>query len=1676
MGLPNTRGRPILPAPTDSLLGSADEAPADADVDVATDLSHNTDRSHQTLPDDGSPITVTTAPRKKALGKIVRSANPSQTSLLIEYFEHGPESGRKPSVRVKVTPSSARKAKERGASGGGATTVGAGTGSGAGAGHIVVTEAKGDRRPWQSHRIALGRDLAGDSSVSSLDPEAASLSAPPVEIEVNQGSDMSRLSDSPEPRYILPGSDISSMPPDSMLGVPSLVTVGQDKDSLKPGVMSAAARNLSNERIAQKVIEKISNKPRGARPPHSRSQSGVSRDVGLDISTESATGTGLATSAHSRTRSGKLVDDQSATGSSLVSGSLLSADARATDARSVRSGQSQVSVNNPKLLQTVEDVIRRLILPELKEIKKDQRHASHSKSAKEAQLSDLSESSLSRDEHSTRRHAKTAKEAQLSDLSGSSFSREDQATRRHSSGKSKRRSSRRVSSGSRRHESSRKVDTYDTASERSYGPSESLDSVSVQEDLKPRRRHRTHRHHKRDLDVPAAGAAALTAAALKHHDSASTLESSRSRGKKRSKSRSSRSASLAESEEIFHKHGVPPMPMRSEVETELTRSSLLSSNTATTAATPVQREQDLVVTHQEEDDDDTEYGNDGYSSGVGSFGHGLLTDPERARAYESNLHHQHPIRRGLSPIQSVASYATTEPNRNSLIQPRSVESMRSTRKENELADEISIASISSAPSTDLARSRRPHGISLENRSEIMQPHNEATAIAAHSDSQSEARDERRASTYTDVTDDDSYLDKSTGARDEQRRSAYTDLTEEERYLDNITTGRELNVGHGGNARLIHPSAAVESVVASLIEPSTLGMQSNLSAPISQVDSWKSRVDRDVGAYKTGSPLKHQYSFDEDDDDSRHLPLRSPAQSPVRSLVEHDSGHIPALAKSSDTLTQGAAAAAALEDAAHASPESEITTNPSVIQGPIAGYAATNPVHWPYDPPAPGQILSPRTREMSAAHANLVPEALAIGPRAAVDAGILPALGEPAPLGAHDEGYETGVTAANAPSPVVHERPLPRAAAFASGLQLNDPLDRDVPDVRREYVSGLSQGMSPLYDSATGRGIDRIKSKDVVALMDHLTVRDAQRSARDTEILMTLVTTAAEMRNSFEDMKKFITDQGDEVLDTADKHHDDTLKLINSLPLQTAAVAPPPPSSTAKLTRALPSEEDDLPARRRNFFRRAFRGLGNKNTQELQHIEALLMQLLDDVDSLKALHLSSQPQAAAVMREPRSTSITSAEQGHVGTDPGYEPEGQAGTSSTGDRSAIFSNNSSRQANYRGLGAPVVTANRVSTVIEGDEEYDGLDMPLDRDLSTTPRPAYANQHGRPSSHPLHTPPRLHTDLNQGSLSNEQPNRHYLIDNSPAGKKHKSFASSILPKMPISRWSKTTASSTGDYRSTMQTLGKGPPYSPGSQSGTNGPGYDYDAEGDDRLHSSTSLQDDLQQRYHDENRPPSPLIPSQVSDNPKYQAHRNSMNLQHPQPRQGPTERYQNTLENEAQYYIQDAASPASATSSQWENQAAVAAMMDGIPHDQDYQSGHGANLSPLSNQGRSSGQQHPSTVIFTRSGHGAQAPPTRPPKIPAGSDVNSEPLATYVDHVAAARAGSPAYDKSPIIAALRSSPGQGRKPSGPRPLSRNSGGNGTTTLNTSSGSIRARTGDLNSVKKTRFRRSPYHIDSD
>src|SRR6266536_3277238 len=102
MGLEKGKGPP-LPAPTetDSTTGGTELG------------SRITDNSNYTLPEDGSPVTISTR-RKKNEKDGPLASNKSQTSLLIEYFEGGKgsqEHSRRPSVRVKVTPSSKSRSR-----------------------------------------------------------------------------------------------------------------------------------------------------------------------------------------------------------------------------------------------------------------------------------------------------------------------------------------------------------------------------------------------------------------------------------------------------------------------------------------------------------------------------------------------------------------------------------------------------------------------------------------------------------------------------------------------------------------------------------------------------------------------------------------------------------------------------------------------------------------------------------------------------------------------------------------------------------------------------------------------------------------------------------------------------------------------------------------------------------------------------------------------------------------------------------------------------------------------------------------------------------------------------------------------------------------------------------------------------------------------------------------------------------------------------------------------------------------------------------------------------------------------------------------------------------------------------------------------------------------------------
>lgn len=438
-----------------------------------------------------------------------------------------------------------------------------------------------------------------------------------------------------------------------------------------------------------------------------------------------------------------------------------------------------------------------------------------------------------------------------------------------------------------------------------------------------------------------------------------------------------------------------------------------------------------------------------------------------------------------------------------------------------------------------------------------------------------------------------------------------------------------------------------------------------------------------------------------------------------------------------------------------------------------------------------------------------------------------------------------------------------------------------------------------------------------------------------------------MRNSFEEMKKFIAEQDDILVDAGNKQHDRTIqKIVLGGPR-------PQPAGKAGFTRGSSAEdEEDAQQKKRNVFRRALKGLSNRNQNDIGKIEEMLAHLLGEVEGLKA----GQDMRPSI--NTRSQSLDSYNNLRATGPDGYEPEGQAGTGSTG-QSGYFSNPPSREASaMRNRDTRRGSQNRVSTVLEADEELEAheqnvLDHQFEKNeqLLTPTR-----ETPRAGSVPLGTPPQI--QVATGTQSNEHTPR----TGTDKSRKHKSSSSSFFPK--ISRWSKTTASSMGDnFRNNGR---KERPLSEASRSGSELQHYDtnehYEPHPDDRIRSNDSLEDDGE-ITPEATRPPSPLIPSQVSEVPKYEAHRNSLNLQHPQPRIGPTHRFQTHLESQAQNFS-GTRSPISPTSDTFGSDPTLARY---IPGQTNRYSGAG-NLSPISDAGYSE----------TSATDEARGPP-RPPKV-------------------------------------------------------------------------------------------------
>ncbi|KAF2653596.1 hypothetical protein K491DRAFT_602567 [Lophiostoma macrostomum CBS 122681] len=1590
MGL-DTR-RPPLPAPTET------ETDNDTTLrdDVVTNVSTRTDKTSYSIPEDGTPVTINTE-------KVAHKKHPSQTSLLIEYFEAGKQDGKvrsRPSVRVRVTPSS-RKGRDISND------------------HIQITQkSRNTVRPSYTRRISLGakpRDEFVAQNEASYSEGSNVSSLPPVDIEVLQNtSDLS----SNGGRYIAPTSDISSMPPDSMLGAtPAILPPGRRRsrslereeiveittqDTLKP-LTRRRSRSLSKERLTQRVMEKLAQKP-----------------VESDSTKVRSSKEELTPGRKSRRRTSKSSRDEEISAISGTESSLVSSNGLRPE--SIRSGaSSKVSINNPKLLATVEDAIKRLILPELNQMREETQKlktsAKSDRNSRESAFETIDSTTSSRD-HSRRR---VSKSSSAPHIHGSKpkvvLNRDGDDPGTLLSGNSSRRE-RRSSRGS--------------TSDRSYAESSHLHEEKVH-----RKKSRDKdKHFSRDAATIGLGAAGLTAAALKHHDSRESKEDRKERRRRHSKSSRSRTTSVSESvdEEYFHeKEDVPPLPIiRSELQgSELTRDSILSAETEhrdrpssrssrgtgsetpvrevtrglispsptssrTPTRTPIALQRSFGTAHSNRSQGDLglqtpksdrsyssrsrEASSAGLAAAAAAKARALeSTDPQVSQFEIDEQNHS----RTLSPIQSEASYREEAHMTGSPRHSSTSLSSRHRQAERQTSN-LSIQSFESSPSTKAARVRkRPQGINLERSQDLLSgptSPNEAEAFFEQAHQENEMY--RRELESSEL---------GSPAVDYRHMTNYTDDSAEGQFLDSrddkVSLGQDIQDIRrvGSNPEYVHTPLAVESAVASLHEPSSLSVRS------SSQERW-------------GAIRSQAQSLSQSTNSPRHSSTRSLDEQPQlhhSAFPTHDEHMMPEIGFGVDD-------------------ESEVTTNPSIIKGPIGEHQYRDQAEELLtrqeerdntSTPTPSQHSYSKGAVLGAG-VGAAAIAAAAAARARDDDTPSARRGEyqataeddyeqeyagehhyaPQPAYAHgdrtpsrspaiwkDEGYQS----ANQPGGITPE--LRKRSKLLDDDGLGEYSDdgfagADMFGGKHErHFSGNSHGMSsPLYDAATGKGIDRIQSKDIVALMDHLTVRDAQRSARDTEILVTLVRSAAEMRNSFEEMKQFIRTQDAMIMNQNDKRADLTEHRLLQGPR-------PQPLGSPRVPRSSSEDVVDLEQKKKNLFRRTLKSLGSKGDKDIKNIEAILMRLLGEVESLKDTH------TLTLQQQNQSNSLTSYENlraSGASGDPGYDPEGRAGTASSPNQSGYLSNPSSRRIPETYSGYEAHQPHRVSTVEEDDEEFedDGGNYENTERMTTPTQEARRN-----NSIPQQTPPQSSRAFRESQNQENTPKR-----------KHKSNSSWMsgafgIPK--VSRWSKTTASTNPESLPRNSGSAEKQPYSPGSRSTSqvNVAYYDddqYEVDDDDRLRSNTSLDKDDRRSIRSARsarssrsarsrqepvRSPSPLVPEEpqyVLDDPKYHAHRNSLNLQHPQPRPGPTGRHQNQLESQA-HIFDPVRSP---DYDQFGSNPALA---------RNRLSGGGAsqgagNLSPISSDGSYS----------PRSATEQAAPPPRPPKIREDAPlIPQQPLAGH-----------------------------------------------------------------------------------
>lgn len=1382
----------LLPAPTES-----DSATGGTEFE-----SRITDKTSFSLPEDGSPITIATRRRRHGKDGLGLNSNKSQTSLLIEYFE-GSKSGqmesRRPSVRVKVRPSSkirSRSSNDR----------------------IQISERKSTRKTsyTKQHQFssnpsnAKPSEIEGDNQSTrshrsaTEESNVSSKGSGSIEVEITprrHGSPLIPVIDTKLRTIQINPSEISSVPDDSFLDgkvqssnyrrslnsdknlntfSSSGFKTGKVTDQLEMPLRSRS-RSLSRERIVvQKAVEKVRNENSEQRR---RKHSSRSRSISSDIVNEPIRPLKKLITPHRKDILASGAD------SSLLNSHL---SAKSGEAYSLRSGTSRSSMNNPKLLETVEDAIRRLILPELSALKREQsRHihrnhrnsitscSGHSKDSNEFDLAGKKTDQVTSSDNALRPEGELINSETLSKSSAKWLPDDKHAGYIE--------------------DSSTTVYERETIIETVIRESGRLQNI----------RNQDNQPNLKITEIEDNSPEPLTELIHQNSHESFDQEETKKGLRRRNKSGSSSHSRSNSFSNTYHENneGNPQMPLLHEMNpSEITRSSILSAPSETInqankePLTPLREVSRGVVSPISRTPNRTPVSlqhvlgtqHSNISRGNISL-HGQQSEPQLRSATEYDLdeHGQKIVKENLYTYESVKEEFHHQGN----LKFHSIQ----TSDDENAADES--PKIEENCNQDTGSAQDKSNYFYQEIQEVPLP----LRYVPYSYERRGLSPIQSVSGYTDGEPEnkrDSRLTRSSGS--------YSSIGRHAMQRKSVISTKSLeSIGSPQNPYDfpdVRQGGLADSEITQDFEQKEEQCKDEKQNQVEECMSDQCKSSQRLIIENTETTEKVEEHVREPDE----ISIEESRNEKDFEAENGEQWQRDSLDRKRDT----------------------IVTNP---------YENTSPV-------TAGDLLDQNLPDFK----GFIPSKLSLPEREAASP--------------KNEGYTS---------------PLPNRSP---GALTPEPqaIDRDcdpfyTPNHQRNF-SGMSHGMSsPLYDSATGNGIDRIESRDIIALMDHLTVRDAQRSARDTEILVTLVRAAAEMRNSFEDMKRLLADTEDVIITEVQTNTEKSVQKVMYGPR-------PPPQSGRRSLRPGSYQEicEDIPTKKRNVFRRALKGLSMKSANDLGKIEEMLVQLLGEVEGLKVA------QGLKPVNHRTDSHDQLYRESHIYE--GHEPESNRSFSTVENASPpghVF-RESSRVCTTRTYDIRKNVDHRFSTVLEDDEDYS--------DSEAKARNAQQSQKNNQPSTPLKE------DSQKGKLHPSSPvdanllnDQHNLPVNTDKSKKHKSGSSSgWIPK--VSRWSETTASSVfrGFRSSVRSSIRKADDASPPSRSGSES-GY----RSENRQSSADKLKfgSSRDQFHHPEGTDPS--APHISPEDPKYKAHRDSKNLQHPQPRLGSTDHHQTTLETQVDH---------------------------------------------------------------------------------------------------------------------------------------------------------------------------------